>query len=192
MKMKLLIDNVAIDSVSGLSGLASYNNATVNFTVPWSSAIPGTHVIKAIIDSDNDIIENDEDNNIATRALTVGSSANLFVKSLSVFNYYPNLNDSTNIKTKIENQGDLPTNAFVSIYYVNNNLDSILIATEQISLQGNDSVSLNTPWIVVDDKTKIVVMITNSTSLEYDYSDNSAFIELGKMALFLEAFLLVK
>jgi subtilase family serine protease len=188
MKMKLFIDNIAIDSASNLTGLATNNYATVNFNVPWSSAIAGTHVIKAIIDSDNDIVEDEEDNNSATRALTVGSSANLYVDSLSVFNYYPNINDSANIKSIIKNEGDLPTNAFVSIYYVNNNLDSILIQTQSISLQDHDSVSLNTPWIVVDNKTKIVVIISNSSALEYNYSDNTTFIELGKMALFTEAF----
>jgi len=158
------------------------------FSVPWSSTIPGTHVIKAFIDSDNGIIENDENNNIATRALTVGTSANLWVKSLSVLNYYPELNDSTNINAKIENQGDLPTNAVVSVYYVNNSLDSVLIKAQSISLQGHDSISLNIPWLVLDNKTKIVVVISNSTALEYNYTDNSAFIELGKMALFMEAF----
>ena len=188
MKMKLFIDNVAIDSVSGLSGLATYNYATVNFSVPWSSTIPGTHVIKAFIDSDQVILESDEDNNIATRALTVGSSANLWVKSLSVLNYYPDLNDNITIKTKIENQGDLPTNALVSVFYVDNSLDSILIKAQSISLPGNDSISLNIPWIVADNKTKIVVVISNSSALEYNYSDNAAFIELGKMSLYLEAF----
>ncbi|MHC1776296.1 MAG: LamG-like jellyroll fold domain-containing protein [Lentimicrobium sp.] len=188
MKMKLFIDNVVIETVSGLSGLATNNYATVNFTIPWSSTVPGTHVIKAFIDSDNGIIENDEDNNIATRALTVGSSANLWVKSLSVLNYYPELNDNLNIRTKIENQGDLPTNALVSVFYVNNSLDSVLIAAHQVSLPGNDSISLNIPWVVADNKTKIVVVISNSSALEYNYSDNTAFIELGKMALFLEAF----
>jgi hypothetical protein len=188
MKMKLFIDNVVIETVSGLSGLAANNYATVNFTVPWSSTIPGTHVIKAFIDSDNGIVENDEDNNIATRAVIVGSSANLWVKSLSVLNYYPNLNDNINIKAKIENQGDLPTNALVSVYYVNNSLENVLIRAQSVSLPGRDSISLNIPWIVVDNKTRIVVVISNSSAPEYNYNDNTAFIELGKMALFLEAF----
>ncbi len=187
MEFKLLVDNVPLDSIYPVSGLITGDNATFNFSVPWSSNIPGAHIIRAIIDNDDQVVESANNNNEATRAVIVGASANLYVKSLFTLNAYPELFDLATIKAKIGNAGDLVCQGDVSFYFVDKSLDTVLITTQHVTVNGQDSISLNVPWIVIDNKTTIVVKITNSSILEFDYSDNTAFFELGKMDMIITA-----
>lgn len=186
MELKLIIDGVAVDSAQ-VSGLTEYTYSTHNFTTPWSSTLAGVHVIKAIIDSDSEIDEVEEDNNEATRAITVGSSANLKFNELSTLNVNPALNDSITIKSIIQNEGDLATNAVVDYFYVNNNLDTILINTLSISVPSNDTTHRGFKWKVADNRTTILAKIKNSTTLEFNYNDNNTTLELGSLKLYTES-----
>jgi len=187
MKFNLLVDNVLIESAYPVNGLVTNDNATYNFSIPWSSNIPGAHIIRAIIDSDDDVLEQTNANNEATRAIVVGDAANLFFDLLTSPTLNPNLNDPMQIVATIENGGALVSTADVKFYYVDDFLNEVLIDTRNVTVAGNDNTTITVPWTVLDNKTTIIGRIVNSTALEFNYDDNEASFAIGAMDLLLQA-----
>ncbi|MBK7764188.1 MAG: hypothetical protein IPI46_12730 [Bacteroidetes bacterium] len=183
MKLSVIVDNTLLESIYPVGGLVSGGNTTIPITTPWSSNLVGVHVIRASIDEDHQITETNENNNEATRAIVVGESANLYFQSLSTPSLYPTLNTSIQIQTQLANNGDLACTADLALSYVDNNLDTILINTTPFTIAALDSINVNIPWIVVDNKTRIIGRIINSSILEYTYDDNEAEFEIGKMSV---------
>jgi hypothetical protein len=187
MKLKLLIDNVVVDSISNASGLVQNGTTTIAFTTPWSSMQPGVHLIKAMIDADNTIAETDENNNIAVRPIIVGDAANMYFDSLGSVNLYPALHDSALIYAKITNNGTLTCNSLVTFYFLNDFNDTLQIRSQPITLNGNSDQILQFKWKVLDEKTVVYAAITNSSVQEFDYTDNRASFAFGKMKLITES-----
>ena len=178
MKLKVLVNGVAHDSVK-VRGLANGDHFTVRMPRTWSSLISGAHIIRAIIDADRQISENNETNNEATRAIIVGESANLFFRSLTPSQSAPQLGQTINIQAVIGNGGTQPCNAKVTFYYINNVGDSILIGQSNFVIAASGDTSVLMPWVVSDVSTNIIAVISNTSVLEYDYNDNTASTVLG-------------
>nr|HPI54476.1 CARDB domain-containing protein [Chitinophagaceae bacterium] len=187
MKLKLIIDNVVVDSISNASGLIQYGKATVNFTTPWSSIQPGVHLIRAIIDADNIIDELNETNNESVRPIIVGDAANMHFASLTASHLYPSLNDSITIMANVANNGALNCSSQVNFYFTNNLNDTIAFKSIPVTVLGNSNVPISFKWGVLDEQTTIVAVIKNSSTQEFDYTDNDSSFQLGKMKLIFEA-----
>ena len=55
-----MIDEIPLDSVYPVPGLVSGDKGTISIPATWSSNVPGPHIVRAIIDSDSQILETDE------------------------------------------------------------------------------------------------------------------------------------
>ena len=183
MKIKLYVDEIAIDSASPVNGLVTGDNFTVQFTTPWSSNLTGSHIIRTVIDSDNQVLESNEANNEATRAVIVGAAANLYFQVFSPSNSTPSIGNTIQINARIGNNGDEETTADVQFYYINNQNDTIQIGSIPVTIPGNDSLNIQLPWLVADNNTTIVGKIVNSTIQEFSYSDNLATAPIGGFAV---------
>lgn len=180
MKLKFTMDNMPFDSIYPVSGLPTGAHATFTMPLSWSSNVPGIHIMRAIIDADNQVAENNELNNEATRAIVVGQSANLYFQVFNPSNANPSLNQTIQVDTRVGNNGDLSCEADVTFYYVNDFLDTIQINTAHIIVPANDSLNLSQfVWNVLDNSTTLIAKIINATSLEYTYDDNTATALLG-------------
>lgn len=182
MKLKVLVNGIAHDSVK-VRGLANGDHFTVRMPRTWSSLISGAHIIRAIIDADRQISENNETNNEATRAIIVGESANLFFRSLTPSQSAPQLGQTISIQANIGNGGTQPCNAKVTFYYINNVGDSILIGQSNFVIAASRDTIVTMPWVVADVSTNIVAIISNTSVLEYNYNDNSTFAVLGNYTI---------
>ncbi|MEE4248007.1 MAG: CARDB domain-containing protein, partial [Kangiellaceae bacterium] len=66
MDLKVFVNEVEIATIQNVPGLLTDTNNTVTVPVPFQSNIPGANVVKVFIDSENEIVELNEDNNEAT------------------------------------------------------------------------------------------------------------------------------
>ncbi|HRH33822.1 MAG TPA: CARDB domain-containing protein, partial [Catalimonadaceae bacterium] len=178
MMLKVLVDEVPLDSAI-VNGLVTGDNGTVDFTTPWSSSTVGAHVIRTIIDSRNQVEENDEINNEATRAVIVGDAANLYFQVFAPNNGSPAFGQNITINARIGNNGDEATNATVVFYFINNQGDTIQIGQRSISVNGNDSLNISIPWTVINPTTTLIGKIINSEISEFNYDDNVATAPIG-------------
>ncbi|WP_417612588.1 CARDB domain-containing protein [Owenweeksia hongkongensis] len=187
MELKLLVNNVPIDSIKPVSGLVTGDNASFNFPMVWGTNIPGAHIIRAIIDSDNEVLETDELNNEATRAIVVGDAANLYFQSLIASNAAPALLDTIILTAEIGNAGDVDAVADVAFSYINDIGDTIYIGAVPISVVKHDSATVQLRWWVQDVNTTIVAEIINTNTLEFLYTDNMATTPIGGFAINISA-----
>jgi hypothetical protein len=183
MELRVLVDEIPLDSVFPVSGLITGDNATISIPAMWSSNTPGSHIIRAKIDSDNQVTESNEQNNEATRAIVVGETANLYFQVFASSNPIPTLNSSIYINAQIGNNGDVACDADVQFFYLTNTLDTIPIGVLQVSVDSNNSTTIQLPWIVLDPTTTLIGRIINSSVLEYTYDDNQATTVIGAMSL---------
>ncbi len=180
MELKVTVDNIPLDSIKPVPGLVTGDNTTFSIPASWFSNIPGAHIIRAIIDSDDELSEINELNNEATRAIVVGEAANLFFAHFMADDSSPSLGDTIDIDFNIGNNGDVDAMADVRISYVNDFLDTITIGTIPISVLKQDSTGLmSMPWVVADNNTTLVGEIINTNTLEWTYDDNVAYDSLG-------------
>lgn len=173
------VDDVQLGSVISVPGIAAGEDTTVAVTAPWSSSLAGTHVIRGFVDWLDDIVEADELNNEASRAIIVGDAPNLFFASLEFSEQEPSLGETISINASIVNEGDLDCDADVIFYYVNDLADTIQIGTNSVTIPNNDTISTSLSWSVLDTVTTIVCEITNSDPTEYNYDDNEITADLG-------------
>jgi subtilase family serine protease len=179
MKLKVLVDEIELATVSNVAGLISGDKATIAIPVPWSSSLVGAHIIRAIIDSDNTIAESNELNNEATRAIIVGALANLRFNSFASSNAFPAVGDAITLNATIWNDGDEATDGEVEFLYINTNGDSIQIGKLPVSVLAGGTQNIQLPWFVPQTPANLVARIINATMLEATYDDNVATAAIG-------------
>ncbi len=179
MKLKVMVDEVLLDEVYPVPGLATGDHNSVAIPNTWSSSIPGAHVIRAIIDADNQVPETNESNNEATRAIIVGECANLYFQLFASSNSNPAEGDNILINTRIGNNGDVNATANVKFYYINDANDTIPIGQTPVSVFAHDSVTFEMPWTVIDNTTTLIAKIVDVNTLEFNPDDNVATDIIG-------------
>ncbi|MBL7942090.1 MAG: hypothetical protein JNM00_04955, partial [Flavobacteriales bacterium] len=179
MSLKILVDEVELDVAAGVPGLGTGNNNTIGFESSWSSMVPGIHVVRTIIDADAEIVELDEMNNEATRAIVVGQASNFYFVSLDASNENPALGENITFTAEIGNNGDLANEADIQLSYVTNSLDTIPFDIVHVWVDANSSATVNLSWTVEDASTTVVGEILNAVDLEFTYTDNQTELVLG-------------
>ena len=187
MQFKVFVDADLLYTTT-VSGLPSGQNQTIHIPVNWSSTVVGTHTIRTVIDSGNAVVESDELNNTATRAIIVGEASNLYFQSFTTANYSPALNANIVFNAVIGNNGDLLCLADLQFYYINDAFQEIAIGTQHISVGANSSITIEMPWTVYDNDTTIYARIINPSTLEFNDEDNVVSLMIGKTDLSLKLF----
>ncbi len=187
MKLKVLVDEVELATVNNVGGLITGDRATVAIPVPWSSSVTGAHIIRAIIDSDNQVVEANEINNEATRAIIVGALANLKFNAFAASNAFPAMGEGITLNATIFNDGDEATDGDVEFYYINNNGDSVLIGSLPVSVIAGGTQTIQLPWFAAQVPATLVAKIVNSTMLEATYDDNLATTAIGSFTVSLSS-----
>lgn len=179
LELQVLVDDIPLDQAP-VAGLISGGTFSVQLPTNWSSGIPGVHVIRAIIDSDNEIAETNETNNEATRAIIVGAAPNLYFTSFS----HPAPDGSTvDIVSVIANEGDVGCDANLELWYVDDNNAEQLIAVLPISVPANSSSAVTHTWTITDPNTLLIGRITGAVPQEFNELDNEASTSLNVIAL---------
>ena len=187
MDLTILVDEVPLSVIQNVPGLITGQNTTIAIPVPYATNLAGAHIVRAIIDSGSEIVETNELNNEATRALIVGSAANLFFNAFAASDPTPQIGDNINIEATIENDGDIDVNANVLFSYISNVGDTIQIGNIPVSISGNSSQAISLPWLVLDNNTTLVGQIVNASEIEFDTNDNFASATLSNFDVAISA-----
>ncbi len=179
MDLTILVDEEPFATIENVPGLINGENTTFAIAMPYSSQIAGAHIIRAIIDSGDEIAELNELNNEATRALIVGSAANLFFDVFIPSDGSPIVGDGIDIDATIGNNGDIDVDADVIFSYISNGGDTIQIGSIPISVVAGGSQDITLPWTVLDNNTTLLGEIVNASEIEFDYTDNFASAPLS-------------
>ncbi len=178
--LKVIADNTELATVANVPGLVTGGTNTVTIPVPFSSPLVGVHVFRAIIDAGDVVVEGDELNNEATRAIVVGAAANLYFGNFSASTMNPYIGQFMTFNGSVSNNGDLPISADVQLYYVNAANDTIPFNIPlHINVDSSATVYIGSYWTVTELPRAIIARIINGSLLEFTYSDNEARIPMG-------------
>ncbi|RYY99926.1 MAG: T9SS type A sorting domain-containing protein, partial [Chitinophagaceae bacterium] len=180
------VNNDALDSVR-VTGMVAGTLNTVHLNRTWSSSVRGVHVIRAVVDHRNDVQENNELNNEATRAIVVGHAPNLLFRSFTVDNPAPVVGTDLALHAVIENAGASDCVATLQFLYKNNSGQDVLITQRSITVDSAGTLAVLANWRVTDAHTRIFARIINGNPLEYNLDDNEAVASVGSMSIALTA-----
>ena len=178
-ELLITADEIPVDSLQ-VPGLISGGTNTVAIPNTWSSSLPGLHVIRAIIDSDEEIDESNEYNNEATRAVIVGVSANL---SFLEFEHTTPSGSYLDITGIINNSGGLSCTADLLLFYTDDFGDEQLITTIPVNITGNGTFPFAYTWNIADENTILTGRIVNVNVIEFNEDDNEATSVLSVLEL---------
>jgi len=116
VELYMQMDNTPHDSVSAIA-LASNALNTYSMSQPWSSALPGVHVIRAVIDHDQALVEGNELNNEATRSIIVGGAPNFNLFALGSSNMSPLQGETVSLTCSIINEGQNIADGTLQFYF---------------------------------------------------------------------------
>ena len=176
MRSDAFIARVAVDDVQlgqdiEVPALNPGEDGTIAIAAPYSSATGGIRIIRGFVDPENLILESNETNNEASRAIIIGEAPNLLFTGLTSDINCPENGEMINIKATVENEGDLGTDAEIQFYY-RTDTDTIPIETTQISVGANSIAETNIEWTVVNNTYSLYAEIQNTSLPEYDVLDN--------------------
>ncbi len=178
IKLFTQVDNTPLEEQI-VPGLMQGTFNTIHLVTPWSSNIRGIHIIRTFIDHDNQISENDELNNEATRAVIVGKAPNLVFIAHSVSNSLPPDGAQISIDATIQNIGYEICDATYRVYYLDNQGNEVLVGQQFISLDVDESIPISIPWTVVDTRTTLIGRISDGNPMEYNITDNEFSLDIG-------------
>ncbi|WP_211224625.1 CARDB domain-containing protein [Salinimicrobium xinjiangense] len=169
---RVKVDDVQLGQDVAVPALNPGENGTIAIAAPYSSTTGGIRIIRGFVDPENLIIESNETNNQASRAIIVGDAPNLFFTGLDIDFNCPEDGEEVTLTATIENEGDMGTEAEIQFYYIASS-DTIPIDRKSISIGANAIVSTGINWTAVSNTYSIYAEIQNSTQPEYDVLDNS-------------------
>ncbi|WP_165917299.1 CARDB domain-containing protein [Flaviaesturariibacter aridisoli] len=176
------VDNDSLTQVR-VPGLVNSQLSTVRLPRQWSSDLRGIHVIRAVVDKDDEIGEGDELNNEATRAVIVGKAPNLLWQSFTLDNNSPAAGTTLHIMGRIHNIGFEDCDAVLQLLYLNDQGQEVLISQRNISVAEGADYDLQAVWRVTDAQTRVIARIINSMPSEYNTDDNEAGADIGGMSV---------
>ncbi|MCF8371334.1 MAG: HYR domain-containing protein [Bacteroidales bacterium] len=183
------VDNTVLYSTD-VPGLPAGGMNSVSIPNLWSSAVPGIHVFRAIIDNTELINEVDEMNNEATKAFLVGDAPDYHVLSVSSSDMTPDMGQQLTFTASVLNEGQTMGSGLLKFIYVNGQGAESTLSEQTISIVPGiiNSVDIvSTPWTTSDIHAQIIARVINVTPIEFDFSDNEQQIQLNNMSVTLSS-----
>ncbi|OQY37981.1 MAG: hypothetical protein B6226_04275, partial [Candidatus Cloacimonetes bacterium 4572_65] len=200
-KVKFFIDSVQLGADIAVASINSNNNDAVQATELFSSNVAGAHVIRVELDTDDEIAETREDNNLASRVVVVGPAPNMIFTfipdrnsrnlrdgdGISLSDSSPEVGDEITITVSIKNDGRAVGSAWLNLYYVIAS-DSTLIATREFTANDSEYEEIEVDWVATSEFGSITAVITDASPIEYNTLDNSTSIEFGPSLQFVSTY----
>lgn len=183
LNVRVLVNDTLLDQVRA-NGLVTGDDNTVHIPATWSSNIVGVHVVRAIVDANNEIVESNEMNNEATRAIIVGQSPNLHFTQITPSDSTPVVGDTISFTVTVANDGDENATSDLYFYYLTdfNDTNQVRVINNFYSA-ANDDTTFSFNWVVADASTYIIGRIRNTNPGEYLYDDNEYSFKLGELQI---------
>jgi RHS repeat-associated protein len=179
MKLKVLVDDQELSTISGVPGLLNAENNTVTVPVPFQSGVTGAHVIKVVIDSEDEIDEINEFNNEATRTIVVGDAANLYFEYFVANDMMPNAGDIIQLQVMVGNEGQVDAEAILRFSYFTPDGVEVFIGQMPIDVVAQGTSGYVMDWSVTDPEAILKAEIINSSIQEFNELDNWITFQLG-------------
>ena len=179
--VKFLANSFPLGDSVYVENLGAHEDTTVVSSEQFVSDLIGTHVIRVRLDDNNQVVEYNEMNNEASRALIVGDAPDLVFSDgggLWLSNPEPSVEELITITGVVENNGGATGTANMN-FYVIMGIDTTLISTVQFTAEPYDSLDVVIPWYASTPYGILYADITDSEPPEFNTFNNDTSLEFG-------------
>jgi hypothetical protein len=183
--LRFLVDDIQLGADIPINGLLPGRDTTVAATANYSSIIPGVKVIKIAADPLNTMIEEREDNNLATRAIIVGNAPDMARSFAGAISFNPAgfvSGDSVTVNFSIKNQGPTDGTAWVRFFIKDTTYAITAVDSLFFSLAAGATTTVNRRMLFTIDEGYLVTEIYNSSPMEFDLLNNSDTLHFTTVA----------
>lgn len=180
--VKFYANSVQLGDSIYVPGLAAHEDSTVACTQSFASNLIGTHIIRVVTDVFEEVVEIDELNNEASRAIIVGDAPDHMFSDAGdgiwLSDTLPALGDLITINAIVENNGGATGMADLSYYLVYQG-DTTLIDVIDYTAAPYDSTDMPISWTVSVPYGRIIARISNANPEEFNIFNNETSIDFG-------------
>ncbi len=185
--LRFLVDDIQLGSDVPINALLPGRDTTVAATASYSSIIPGVKIIKIVADPFNTMVEEREDNNLATRAIIVGNAPDMARSFAGAISFNPAgfvQGDSVTVNFIIKNLGPTDGTAWVKFFIKDTTYAVTALDSLPFSLAAGATLTVSKRMRFTIDEGYLITEISNCSPTEYDLLNNNDslhFTTLAKM-----------
>ena len=183
--LRFMVDDIQLGADVPIDAILPGRDTTVAATATYSSIIPGVKIMKLVADPLNTLLEEREDNNVATRALIVGDAPDMARSFAGAISFNPSgfvSGDSVMVNFQVKNQGPQVGTAWVRFLVKDTTFATSAIDSLQFTLAPGASVTLSKRMYFDIDEGYVLTEIYNSSPLEFDLLNNNDTLRFTTMA----------
>lgn len=185
--VRFMVDDIQLGDDVPINAILPGRDTTVAATATYSSIIPGVKIMKLLADPSNTLVEEREDNNLATRALIVGDAPDMARSFAGAISFNPSgfvRGDSVTVNFQVKNQGPQVGTAWVKFLVKDTTFATYALDSMQFTLASGASTTLSKRMYFDIDEGYVLTEIYNSSPLEFDLLNNNdtlRFTTIAKM-----------
>ncbi|RYY49658.1 MAG: T9SS type A sorting domain-containing protein [Chitinophagaceae bacterium] len=184
--LRFLVDDVQLGADVPINALLPGRDTTVAATAGYSSIMPGVKIMKIAADPLNTMVEEREDNNIATRTMIVGDAPDMARASVGAISFNPSgfvAGDSVIVNFTLKNQGVRDGNAWVKFMIKDTTLNTILaLDSIPVALAINETKTVSRRMLFPQNEGYLLTEIYNSDPPESDFLNNHDTLRFTSVA----------
>jgi len=183
--LRFLVDDIQLGADVAINAILPGRDTTVAATATYSSIIPGVKIMKIVADPANTMVEEREDNNIATRALIVGDAPDMARNFAGAISFNPTgfvSGDSVTVNFQVKNQGPQVGTAWVKFIIKDTTFATYAIDSVQFTLASGALTTLSRRMYFGIDEGYVLTEIYNSSPLEFDLLNNNDTLRFTTVA----------
>lgn len=185
--LRFMVDDIQLGNDVVINALRPGQDTTVAATANYMSLIPGVKTMKLVADPANIMLEEREDNNLATRVLIVGDAPDMARIHAGAITFNPSgfvAGDSVVISYAIKNNGAKDGSAWVRFLIKDANNSITAIDSVPFTLAAGASMTVSKKMQFDANNGEVIAQIINCYPMEFDALNNDdtlAYTTVAKM-----------
>jgi subtilase family serine protease len=183
--LRFLVDDIQLGADVPINALLPGRDTTVAATAGYSSIIPGVKVMQIVADPLNTMVEEREDNNLATRTMIVGNAPDMSRSFAGAISFNPAgfvSGDSVTVNFSIKNQGPTDGTAWVKFFIKDTTYATTAIDSVSFSLAAGATTIISRRMFFAIDEGFVITEISNCSPIEFDLLNNNDTLHFSTLA----------
>ncbi len=174
--LRFMVDDIQLGNDVPINALQPGADTTVAATATYSSIIAGVKLMKIVADPLNQLAEEREDNNVATRALIVGDAPDMAKAQERSISFNPggfSAGDSVTVRFAVKNNGVQQGTAWVRFMIYDSSNALTASDSVQFVLAAGGTMTVSKRMLFVTGSGTVVAQIAGCSPAEFDLLNNS-------------------
>lgn len=174
--LRFMVDDIQLGNDVPINALQPGADTTVAATASYSSIIAGVKLMKIVADPLNELAEEREDNNVATRALIVGDAPDMAKAQDRSISFNPggfSAGDSVTVLFAVKNNGVQQGSAWVRFMIYDSSHALTATDSVQFTLAAGGSMTVSKRMLFLTGSGTVIAQIAGCSPAEFDLLNNS-------------------